>query len=75
MKPVINTVPAVNIESSQEIMDKVETLTEVFSLPQGGEIIVDTRTFDGEDQRLTQLAAILNVTEADINDRLICLYV
>lgn len=74
--PIIRMTPveAVSIEASRESADKIESLMDVYSQPDGDEIIVDTRPFDDGDERLTQLAAILLVPEVELQNSLVCVY-
>lgn len=73
--PHIEHFKAVSISASQEAMDKVEAITPVFTYFEGGEIILDTRTFENDDPVLGEISEILGVSISDIEDRLVAIYV
>lgn len=73
--PHIEQIKAVSIHASQEAMDKIEAISPVFTYFEGGEIILDTRTFESDDPVLNEISEILGVSKADIVDRLVAIYV
>lgn len=73
--PHIEHFKAVSIQASREVMDKVESIAPVFTYFEGGEIILDTRTFEEDDGVLDEIAEILGVSKGDIVYRLVAIYI
>ena len=49
----------VSVYATEEVMDKIEDLTKVFTTEHGGEIIVDGRGLD--EDTLNEISAVLDV--------------
>jgi hypothetical protein len=62
----------VSVYATEEVMDKIENLTKVFTTEHGGEIIVDARGID--EDTLNEISAILDVDTSLLEDKMISVY-
>ena len=62
----------VSVYSNEEVMDKIENLTKVFTTEYGGEIIVDGRGLD--ENTMTDIASLLDVDISLLEEKMISIY-
>ena len=62
----------VSVHSNDEVMDKIENITKVFTTEHGGEIIVDGRGLD--EGTMTEIASLLDVDVSLLEDNMISIY-
>jgi hypothetical protein len=62
----------VSVYSNEEVMDKIENLTKVFTTEHGGEIIVDGRGLD--ENTMTDIASLLDVDISLLEEKMISIY-
>ncbi len=62
----------VSVYATEEVMDKIEDLTKVFTTEHGGEIIVDGRGLD--EDTLNEISAVLDVDASLLEDKMISVY-
>lgn len=66
---------AMSIHSNQSTLDKIEDIVPVFTYPEGGEIVVDTRMLDDSESMLTELSELLDVPRDDLVGKVLLIYV